>query len=81
MSRSLRIEYPGAFYHLTARERKKGTGYFVGFIGLYGSFGFLGLVQSRALAGLQTLFYLSDFFFESRLTQRSKLNKLFKLSD
>ena len=30
MSRSLRIEYPGGFYHVTAREREKGTGYFIG---------------------------------------------------
>jgi hypothetical protein len=44
----------------------------LGFVGFYGSFGLLGSVQSRTVAGLQTFFDLSDFILKSVQTKKTK---------
>jgi len=53
----------------------------LGFTGLYDSFGLVGLAHKRTRNPPKHFLNPSDFIFKSTLTQRSKLNKLFKLSD
>ena len=75
----LRKEENGGILPIFMKDRKKGTGYFLGFTGLYGPFVFL-VQHKRGSTVLHVIFSLPDFIFKSILDERAKkVNQITKI--